>query len=635
MGDILSTSVSGLLAFQQALNVTSNNISNSATPGYSVESIKLAEQPGSGTGGGYFGNGVNVQSVTRSYDEVLASQVRSSQSSYSSFNTLSTQAAQIDNMLSSSSTGLTATLQSFVNSLQSLSTAPASTAQRQVVLSQAQSLVTQLRSYQAQLTTQSQGLEAQVGNTVNQVNTLAQNIASLNGQIAAASGGGQTPNQLMDQRDSLVDQLSQYVNVNAITQSDGQMDIYVGSGQPLVVSGTAQTLVASTDPNDASESNIGIAAGNGNVSDITKEINGGTLGGLLTTRSQVLDPTENALGQIAIGIASVMNQQQASGMDLTGAQGQPMFAVGPPQVMPSTTNTGTGTVGATITDASQVTTDNYKLTYSGTTWDLQDTTTGQPVTMTGTGTSGDPFVAAGVSIVVGGAPDAGDNYVIKPTAGAVDGMSVALTSPTQIAAASLGASAAASGNTGTATISAPSITDPTNWTNGSYTIAFTDPTDYQVTDSGGNVVTSGTYTAGSPISFNGEQVSISGTPASGDTFTVGPNNKANTGDNTNVLAMAADVTASVLNGGTTSLNGAANNLVSAIGVMTQQAQANATAQQSVNQSATNARSNLSGVNLDDEAAKMLQYQQAYQACAQMIQSSQTLFNSLISAISNG
>ena len=635
MGDILSTSVSGLLAFQQALDVTSNNISNSATPGYSVESIKLAEQPGSGTGGGYFGNGVNVQSVTRSYDEMLASQVRSSQSSYSSFNTLSTQAAQIDNMLSSSSTGLTATLQSFVNSLQSLSTAPASTAQRQVVLSQAQSLVTQLRSYQSQLTTQSQDLEAQVGNTVNQVNTLAQNIASLNGQIAAASGGGQTPNQLMDQRDSLVDQLSQYVNVNAITQSDGQMDIYVGSGQPLVVSGTAQTLVASTDPNDASESNIGIAAGNGNVSDITKEINGGTLGGLLTTRSQVLDPTENALGQIAIGIASVMNQQQASGMDLTGAQGQPMFAVGPPQVMPSTTNTGTGTVGATITDASQLTTDNYKLTYSGTTWDLQDTTTGQPVTMTGTGTSGDPFVAAGVSIVVSGAPDAGDNYIIKPTAGAVDGMSVALTSPTQIAAASLGASAAASGNTGTATISAPSITDPTNWTNGSYTIAFTDPTDYQVTDSGGNVVTSGTYTAGSPISFNGEQVSISGTPASGDTFTVGPNNKANTGDNTNVLAMAADVTASVLNGGTTSLNGAANNLVSAIGVMTQQAQANATAQQSVNQSATNARSNLSGVNLDDEAAKMLQYQQAYQACAQMIQSSQTLFNSLISAISNG
>ena len=166
-------------------------------------------------------------------------------------------------------------------------------------------------------------------------------------------------------------------------------------------------------------------------------------------------------------------------------------------------------------------------------------------------------------------------------------------------------------------------------------ISFTSATQYQVTDSTNAVVGTGNYTSGTPITFNGASVTLTGTPANGDTFTVGPNTKANTGDNTNVLAMAADVTASVLNGGTTSLNAAANNLVSAMGVLTQQAQANSTAQQSVNQSAVNARSNLSGVHLDDEAAKMLQYQQAYQACAQMIQSSQTIFNSLISAISNG
>jgi flagellar hook-associated protein 1 len=635
MGDILSTSVSGLLAFQQALDVTSNNISNSATPGYSVENIVLAEQPGSGTGGGFFGNGVDVQSITRSYDEILASQVRSSQSSYSSFNTLSTQAGQIDNMLSSSSTGLTATLQSFVNSLQSLSTAPASTAQRQVVISQAQALTTQLQSYQSQLGTQGSDLESQIGTTVTQINTIASNIASLNGQIAAASGSGQTPNQLMDQRDSLVDQLSQYVSVNAITQSNGEMNVYIGSGQPLVTSGSTQTLTATPDPNDASQSDIGIAGGNGSVTNITSEINGGTLGGLLTTRSQVLDPTENALGQIAVGIASVMNQQQASGMDLTGAQGQPMFAVGGPQVLPSTNNTGTATVDATITSLGSLTTDNYKLTYSGTAWQLQDTTSGQSVTMTGTGTSTDPFQAAGLSIVVNGTPNANDNYVIKPTAGAVDGMSVLLTSPTQIAAASLGTASAAAANTGTGTISTPTITDPTTWTSGTYTVAFTSATQYQVTDSTGNVITSGAYTSGSPISFNGEQVSISGAPASGDTFTVRANTNANSGDNTNVLAMAADVTSSVLDGGTTSLNDAANNLVSAMGVLTSQAQANATAQQSVNQTATDARSNISGVSLDDEAAKMLQYQQAYQACAQMIQASQTIFNSLISAITSG
>src|SRR5271163_519731 len=137
MSDILSTSVSGLLAFQQALDVTSNNVSNAATPGYSVENINFTPQPGQATSSGYIGSGVQVQSITRAYDELLAGQVRSSQSSYSSFNTYATQATQIDNMLSSTTTGLTASLQSFVNAVQTVESSPSSTAQRQVLLSSA------------------------------------------------------------------------------------------------------------------------------------------------------------------------------------------------------------------------------------------------------------------------------------------------------------------------------------------------------------------------------------------------------------------------------------------------------------------------------------------------------------------
>ena len=633
MGDILNTSISGLLAFQQALSVTSNNVSNAATPGYSVQNINLKEALGQGTASGYIGSGVDVQSITRSYDETLANQVRSSNSNYQSFNTLATQASQIDNMLSDTKTGLTATLQSFVNALQSVSTAPASTAQRQVLLSNAQALTQELKNYQTQIDGYSRNLEQQIGTTVTQINSITKNIASLNSQIAAAQGGtGQTPNQLMDQRDQLIDQLSQYVNVNAVTGSDGQMNIYMGTGQALVVASSAQQLVATPDPNDASRVNVGIGNGGNAPIDITSEITGGSLGGLLITRSQVLDPTQNALGEIAVGVATVMNQQQAAGMDLSGAQGQPMFAVGAAQALPSQANTGTSSVDVARGDISQLTSDNYKLTYSGTAWQLQDTTTGQAISMTGTGTGADPFVAAGMSIVVAGAPDAGDNYVLRPTANAVSGMSVLLSNPSQIAAASLGASSAAAGNTGNATISMPTVTDPTTWTNGNFTVSFTDATDYQVTDGGGNVVASGAYTSGSPITFNGEKVSISGIPVAGDTFTVGPSSTANTGDNTNVLAMIAAMGSKIMSGGTASLNDTANNLVSATGVLTQQAQANAAAQQSVNQAATDARSNLSGVNLDEEAAKMLQFQQAYQACAQMIQASNTIFQSLISAI---
>jgi flagellar hook-associated protein 1 FlgK len=439
----------------------------------------------------------------------------------------------------------------------------------------------------------------------------------------------------MDQRDSLIDQLSQYVNVNAVTQGDGQMDIYVGSGQALVVGSAAQTLVATPDSMDATKLNIGIQNGGGAVTDITPEITGGALGGLLTTRSQVLDSTQNALGQIAVGVATVMNQQQAAGMDLTGNPGQPMFAVGGVLTSPSTANTGNATLTATRTNLSQLTADDYKLSYSGTAWQLEDTTTDQAVTMTGSGTSADPFVAAGMSLVVNGAPSAGDSILVQPTAGAVGGLSVLLTNASQIAAASLGSSAASTSNTGSATISSPTVTNPTTWTSGVYTIAIGAGSQYQVTDSSGNVVASGNYTSNSPISFNGEQVVISGTPANGDTFTVGPNSTANTGDNTNALAMINVMSSKLLNGNTASLNDTANNLVSATGVLTQQAQANASAQQTVNQSATDARNNLSGVNLDEEAARMLQYQAAYQACAQMIQASQTVFQTLITAIQHG
>ena len=635
MGDILATSISGLLAFQQALNVTSNNVSNASTPGYSLEKVELNEAQGSGTASGYLGNGVTVAAISRSYDETLAAQVRSSNANYQSFNTLSTYASNIDNMLSASSTGLTTTLQNFVNAMQSLSTSPTSTSQRQVLISQAQAVVTQLKSYQTQLDTQSSNIEQQIGSSVGAINSLAKQIANLNAQIASAGTGAQ-PNQLEDQRDTLIDQLSQYVSVTAVTESNNQMDIYIGTGQALVTSSSAQQLVAMQNPNDGSQYDIGLAAGSGGTpSDVTSEITGGSLGGLLTTRSQVIDPTQNALGQVAVGIATLMNQQQASGLDMTGAQGQPMFAVGGVQVQPSINNTGSASINASRTALSGLTTDNYKLSYDGTNWNLQDTTTGQAVTMTGSGTFADPFVAAGVSMVVSGTPAAGDDYVIQPTADAINGMSVLTTSPSQIAAASLGAASASATNTGSGTITTPTVTDPTNWTNGNFTVSFTSGSQYQVTDGSGNVVANGTYQAGSPITFNGEQVAISGTPASGDSFSVGAATAADIGDNTNVLAMANAMSSTSLDGGTTSLNGATNNLVSAIGVLTQQAQSNASAQQTVNQSATDARNNLSGVNLDEEAAKMLQYQQAYQACAQMIQASNTIFTSLLDSIKSG
>ena len=635
MADLLSTSVSGLLAFQQALDVTSNNIANSSTPGYSVETANLSPLPGQASAGGYVGSGVTVDGITRSYSELLSQQVRSSQSGYSSLNTLATQAAQVDNLLSASSTGITSGLQSFVNALQTLAGSPSSSAARQALLSQAQALTQQLTGYDAQISQYGGTLEQQISGDVTQVNTLASGIASLNTQIANdLAGTGQAPNQLMDQRDTLIDQLSQYVSVNTASEPNGMLDVYIGTGQALVTGGKPQQLSTLPNQYDASQLDIGITSGGG-TADVTSEITGGELGGLLSSRTQVLEPAQNALGQISVALATIVNQQQAAGMDQTGAPGQPMFTVGGVQTLASSANTGSATLAVTRTSLSALTSDDYTLRYSGGAWQLQDATTGQAVSLSGAGTGASPFQAAGISIVVSGAPANGDSFLVQPTAAATAGLAVALTSPAQIAAASLAQTGVGAANSGTGTVSAATITNPASWVPDTYTLAFTAVNQYQITSSAGTVVASGTYSAGAPISFQGAQVSVNGTPATGDTFTIRSSTAADAGDNTNANALISALGAANLAGGTTSLSGAANNLIARIGIITQQAQSNATAQQSVNQDATTARSNLTGVNLDDQAAKMLQYQQAYQAMAQMIQTSGEMFTSLITAIGNG
>jgi flagellar hook-associated protein 1 len=634
MSDLFSSSVSGLLAFQRALDVTSNNISNVATPGYTKENANFTERPGQAYSSGYIGSGTDIQSVTRSYDELLAGQVRSSQSSFSSFDTYATQAANIDNMLSDPKTGLTVSLQNFINAYQTVANSPSTTAQRQALLSQASALSQQMQNYNAQLQTYAGGIEQGISSAITQVNTLTDGIAKLNQQIAAGlASTGQTPNQLMDQRDQMLDHLSQYVSVSTATQADGSMNVYVGTGQPLVIGATSQKLQATPNQYDASENQVSLVSGGGITTDITSTITGGQLGGLLSVRSQVLRPAQNTLGQFSVGLSTLVNQAQGAGLDLTGTAGKPMFSVGGVLSSSARSNTGTATVAATRTNLSALTSDDYILRQSGAgTWTLTDETTNQPVTMTGTGTAANPFVAAGLSIVVSGAAGIGDSFEIRPTASASAGMNVLLTSPTQIAVASSIQTTGAAANTGTGVVKSSVVSDPSVWAPGAYTISFTSATAYQVTDAANNVVGTGNYTSGMPITFNGASVTITGAPANGDTFTVGAAGASNTGDNSNAFALIDSLNAQKMNGGTTSLSSVANNLVSQIGVQTQQAQANASAQKAVNASATDTRNNLSGVNLDEEAAKMVQYQQAYSACAQLIQASNTMFNTLITAI---
>jgi flagellar hook-associated protein 1 len=633
MSDLLSTSVSGLLAFQTALETISNNISNVNTPGYDEETANLVTNPATPAAGGWIGNGVSVGSVTRAYNQFLAQQTNSASSSYNQLNTLATFADQINNMFSDSSTGLSATLQAFSSAVQTLANSPSSTSSRQAVLSQLQGLISQFQSYDSNLSQLQSQVNGQIGSEASTITSLGQQIASLNQQIMAAenNGTGQAPNQLLDQRDNLINQLSQDVGVNTVTDSDGSINVFIGNGQPLVVGANASTVTTGPDAFNSGQLQLSLQTASGNIN-ITNSLTGGTLGGLLQFQQQMLTPGVNALGQAAVTLTDLVNTQNEAGLTATGAIGQALLAVGSPEVLPSTLNTGSASVTAAVTDLGQLTTSNYYLEYNGATWSLTDTASGASTPLTSSTSAGvTTLTGAGLTITVSGTANAGDQFLIEPTANAVAGMSLLTTDPSQIAAAAPLVTSASTSNTGTATIESATVPNTAAWTRGNYQLTFSSPTAYTVTNASGNTVASGTYTAGVPIVFNGIDVTLTGTPAAGDSFAI-DDNANGTGDNRNALLLANVINQNVLDGGTISLSGAVQSYVGIVGTQTSQAQNGATAQQSALNSAQTAQQSVSGVNLDQEAANMVQYEQAYQAAAQLISSSNTLFESLLTAV---
>jgi len=631
MADMLSTGVSGLLAFQRALDTTSHNIANASTPGYSRQLVTLATQGADQAGNGWVGRGVQVTTIQRAFDSTLSDQVRTATASYQQFDTFAGFAARIDNLFSDSSTGLSNTLQQFMNAAQTVADSPTSTAARQVLLSQAQSLATRLKGYNTSLDTLAGQVGTQLSSEAASVSSLSQSIADLNRQIVRAQGGNQQPpNDLLDQRDHLIDQLSQQIGVRTVVQDDGSVNVYIGSGQALVTGSTAATLSTTPDSFDSTLQHLSLQQ-NGVGVDVTSLISGGTIGGLLQFRSTMLDGARNALGRVAVAVGTLFNDQHASGLDLNGQFGGQFFSIGDVRTLPSTSNAGSAAVSVTRGDIAGLTTANYKLQYDGSAWSLTRMDTGASVALSGSGTAADPFVADGLQIVVAGSAQAGDRFQIQPTSQAVSGFGVLISDPAKIAAAAPLVTSASATNTGSEAISDASVTSQATWVRGTYTLAFDSTGGWNITDSSNATVASGSsYTAGSAITFNGMSVSLSGTPASGDSFTINATGNV-PGDNRNALALAGVLGQGVLSGGSTSIQSAVGQFISGIGVQTNQAQYGRDAQQVVKDDATSQFDNISGVNLDEEAANMVRYQQAYQAAAKVISMANTLFQTLLDA----
>jgi flagellar hook-associated protein 1 len=625
VSDAFGISLSALQAFQQAIAVTSNNVANASTPGYDDESILLSAAAPQSNGTLNVGAGVVVTGISRAFNQAQANQLNTSQSSLGSLNAIQNYTNQIDNLFGTTAGGLTTALQNYYSGWSDVANDPTSTAARQALLGDAQSVAASFQSSSTQLNTLNSDVNTRITADVNQINSIGQSIAALNNQIVTGTASGQVPNTLLDQRDQLVSSLSQLVGVNTTTDSNGGLNVFIGNGEPLVLQGVTTQLTTMPDQFNASQ--LEISTSNSNGASISNLITSGDLGGLLSARTQVINPALNQLGQIATALSQSANLQQNSGLDLSGQFGANLFSVGAPLATASSNNTDATTASVSLTGTGTLTADNYILAYKAGAYNLTDTTTGVSVVPTGAGTTASPLTAAGLSIVLSATPAAGDQFLIQPTAQAAATFNVALTDPSKLAAAGAMATSASDSNTGSATIAAGTVLNAANPNLlATTTIEFTSATTYSVNGAG-----SFAYTSGGNIALNGWQTQIAGTPATGDVFTV-RSNAGGTGDNSNATAGANQQTQGVLDGGTQSISGAVSALVTGFGAQAAQINTAQTAQTAVNTQAQQAVQSTSGVNLDEEAAHLMQWQQSYQAAAQVLTVANSLFTTLIDSV---
>ncbi len=636
---LLNIGATGLRVADINLQVTGNNIANANTPGYSRQEAVQTENIPMYAGVGYLGQGANVTTVKRIYDQFLTAQVQSGQAATSAADQLNSLVSGLSKYMSDSNSGLSSALTSFFNSADSLASNPSSTTARQVFLNAATSLQQRFNSISGQMNALSGQVNTQVQTQISSVNGTAQQIASLNEQIAKAEAStGQPANDLRDQRDQLVQTLNQSIKASVVQTSDGQFNIYVGNGQALVQGNQSYQLTAVPSQYDPTQLSVGYKSPAGTVTIDDSQLGGGALGGLMDFRRNTLIPAQNSLGRLAAAVSADVNAQNKLGMDATGKMGTDLFSVAGPSVAASANNTGSATVTASITNANAGLGFDYQIKYQGGAYTVSHYPDGSgSVTV-----SSWPTVIDGVTLNVSGSMNSGDSFLVRPTANTASTMQTLTTDYHSVAAASPVVLTQGSNNTGSATVSSIGVdsTYAGSPLASPVTLSYSSavggslsgfPGSVTVTANGTSTTYAGTvpYTQGATYTFNGVQMTLSGTPGNGDTFTIAANT-ANSTDNGNASALAKLRNATLLDSGTSSIGSAWNTLVTQVGVQANTASTNLTSQKALLASSTSQQQSVSGVNLDDEAMNLMKYQQAYQASAKVMQTANTLFDSLLS-----
>jgi len=635
---LMSIGMRAMAANFAALQTTGHNIANANVEGYSRQQAELATASGQYTGAGFFGKGVDVAAVTRSHNEFLTREAAASKAQAAGDQARFEQLARLEQVFPPGEQGLGYAAGQLLNAMVDLASRPQDGSTREVVLARAQDVASRFAAAGAQIDSLQAGVAQDLQNGIAAVNQLTGRIADVNEQIARASGLGQIPNDLLDLRERLISDLSEYVQVTTIPASDGSLGVFMAGGQRLVLGKEATPLVAVADPYDVSRQAVGIVD-NGVARALPPALVGaGSLGGLLRFQNEDLASARSELGRMATALATRMNEQQALGLDLRTppASGAPLFAVGAPVALPAASNARDGagnflaSVTMTVADAGLLQPSEYELR-------ADPANAGQYLlTRLSDGVqrsiaNGDTL--DGLTIAVGmPAPATTDRFLLQPLTRAANDMRRVLADPRGLAAASPLEAVRGVANPGTAAVASLTIVDASVDPQQTASIAFTNGSGayaWELRDRTSNALLgsgTGNWTAGTPIALNGFELLLDGVPAAGDAFSVAQTAHPEA-SNGNALALAALRDEGLVGGQT--ITDAYAGVMAGIGVRVQGARSAAEISQGVASSAEAQRASEVGVNLDEEAARLLQFQQSYQAAAKVLQVAQSLFDTLL------
>lgn len=668
MGGIFGIGTRAMFAAQAQINTTAANIANANTPGYSRQTVQLETAGGQFTGAGFFGKGVNVTTVKREHDVFLTREAALSRSIAARDEAQLTQLTRLEKVFGVGEDGLGYAIGQVLNGFVDVANNPADTSARQVVLSRAEEMVQRFRTASSQLQSVREGVAQELRVAVDRINALSSSIASLNQQIARVIGLGHEPNDLMDQRDQAIAELSDYIQVSQVPASDGTIGLFIGGGQRLVLGDNALPLKVVPGSFDPLQLRVGVVEGGVTRALPDSSLAGGAVSGLLTFQNKDLVDATNLIGRLALSFAQQVNEQQSLGYNQARQVGEPLLAVGTPgyqtpkDVNGLQLNTGTAALDIQVDDASALAASDYELRFEAGAWNMRRISDGQavPLTFDSVDTYSTPD---GFSFrLASGAPADGDRFLIQPMGNAAQTLTKVLDDPADLAVASRVVGQLAAGNAGTASISRLTTVSDDYGLENDITIEFT----------GGDAVSGYTFTVtgtvqypvppataptsvvpGQTISINGWEMVVIGTPQPGDRITVGSalNSASFPTDNGNALGFVAlrdeaqigrtpRVPPAIdpytgrpeMAGGETFTDAYASAMAD-IGVRVQRAQVLSDMSASVAESAQQAVSSVSGVNLDEEAARLIQFQQSYQAAAKVLQIAQSIFDTLLQTAS--